>query len=187
LLQLQANLMEIIDLEIERAYFYFYLGHTIQKQDPLYDLEMLQNALLTGYQSVIDFIIHLLGAAGSLEDPELLVRALHSRNAKIHSHAVESLEKTCDLRIFRLIVPLVDDLPLEEKMAACLRWQGDFPNLTLSELLGKLEMSPTLFDKIVATRLKAQLQMPNWRQQLREQMKHSDETFHQFAYELLES
>jgi hypothetical protein len=184
--QLQANLIDILDIEIERAYFYFYFGHTIQKQYPLYDLEMLQSALLTGYQSVIDFIIHLLGAAGSLEDPELLVRALHSRNAKVHSHAVESLEKTCDLRIFRLIAPLVDDLPLEEKMAACLRWQGDYPKLTLSELLGKLEQSPSLFDKIVAVRLKAKLQMPHWRQQLREQMKHSDESFHQFAYELLE-
>lgn len=185
--QLQANLIDILDIEIERAYFYFYFGHTIQKQHPLYDLEMLQSALLTGYQSVIDFIIHLLGATGSLEDPELLVRALHSRNAKIHSHAVESLEKTCDVRIFNLIAPLVDDMPLEEKMAACLRWQGDYPKLTLSELLGKLEQSPSLFDKIVAVRLKAKLQMPNWRQQLREQMKHSDETFHQFAYELLES
>lgn len=184
--QLQANLMDILDIEIERAYFYFYFGHTIQKQYPLYDLEMLQSALLTGYQSVIDFIIHLLGAAGSLEDPELLVRGLHSRNAKIHSHAVESLEKTCALRIFRLVAPLVDDLPLEEKMAACLRWQGDYPKLTLSELLGKLEQSPSLFDKIVAVRLKAKLQMPNWRQQLREQMKQSDETFQQFAYELLE-
>lgn len=184
--QLQANLIDILDIEIERAYFYFYFGHTIQKQYPLYDLEMLQSALLTGYQSVIDFIIHLLGAARSLEDPELLVRALHSRNEKVHSHAVESLEKTCDLRIFRLIAPLVDDMPLEEKMAACLRWQGDYPKLTLSELLGKLEQSPSLFDKIVAVRLKAKLQMPNWRQQLREQMKHSDESFHQFAYELLE-
>lgn len=185
--QLQANLIDILDIEIERAYFYFYFGHTVQKQHPLYDLEMLQSALLTGYQSVIDFIIHLLGAAGSLEDPELLVRALHSRNAKIHSHAIESLEKTCDVRIFNLIAPLVDDLPLEEKMAACLRWQGDYPNLTLSELLSKLEQSQSLFDRIVAVRLKAKLQMPNWRQQLREQMKHSDETFHQFAYELLET
>jgi HEAT repeat protein len=185
--QLQANLIDILDIEIERAYFYFYFGHTIQKQHPVYDLGMLQSALLTGYQSVIDFIIHLLGAAGSLEDPELLVRGLHSRNAKIHSHAVESLERTCSLRIFRLIAPLVDDLPLEEKMGACLRWQGGYPNLTLSELLGKLEQSPSLFDKIVAVRLKASLQMPNWRQQLREQMKQSDETFQQFAYELLET
>lgn len=185
--QLQANLMDILDIEIERAYFYFYFGHTIQNQHPLYDLEMLQSALLSGYRSVIDFIIHLLGAAGSLEDPELLVRALHSRNEKIHSHAVESLEKTCDPRIFKLIAPLVDDLPLEEKMAACLRWQGDYPELSLSDLLGKLEHSPTLFDKIVAVRLKAKLQSPNWREHLREQMKHSDEPFHQFAYELLES
>jgi hypothetical protein len=185
--QLQANLIDILDIEIERAYFYFYFGHTIQKQHPLYDLEMLQSALLTGYQSVIDFIIHLLGAAGSLEDPELLVRGLHSRNAKVHSQAVESLEKTCSLSVFRLIAPLVDDLPLEDKMAACLRWQGDYPKLTLSELLGKLEQSPSLFDKIVAVRLKAKLQMPNWKQQLREQMKHSDETLQQFAYELLET
>ena len=185
--QLQANLIDILDIEIERAYFYFYFGHTIQKQYPLHDLEMLQSALLSGYQSVIDFIIHLLGAAGSLEDPELLVRALHSRNAKIHSHAVESLEKTCDTRIFRLIAPLVDDLPLEEKMAACLSWQGDYPKLTLFELLAKLDESPSLFDKVVAIRLKVKLQMPNWRQQLRHQMKQSDETFHQYAYELLES
>lgn len=184
--QLQANLMDILDIEIERAYFYFYFGHTIQKQHPLFDLEMLQSALLTGYQSVIDFIIHLLGAAGSLEDPELLVRALHSRNEKIHSNAIESLEKTCDPRLFRLIAPLVDDLPLSEKMDACLRWQGDYPKLTLSELLGKLEQSPSLFDKIVAIQLKAKLKMPNWKGQLREQMKHSDETFHQLAYELLE-
>jgi ATP/ADP translocase len=184
--QLQANLIDILDIEIERAYFYFYFAHTIQKHYPLYDLEMLQSALLAGYQSVIDFIIHLLGAAGSLEDPELLVRALHSKNEKIHSNAVESLEKTCDMRIFRILAPLIDDLPLEEKMAACMRWEGDFLKLTLSELLGKLERSPTLFDKIVATRLKAKLQMPGWRQTLRDQMKQSDESFHQFAYELLE-
>lgn len=185
--QLRAILPDILDIEIDRAYFYFYFAHTIQKQYPLYDLSMLQSALLAGYQSVIDFVIHLLGAAGSLEDPELLVRALHNRNAKIHSHAVESLERTCDARIFRLIAPLVDDLPIEEKMAACLNWQGDFPKLTLSELLDKLDDSPLLFDKIVAVRLKTKLQMPNWRKELRELMKHSDETFHQYAYELLES
>jgi hypothetical protein len=72
-------------------------------------------------------------------------------------------------------------------MAACLDWQGDYPKLTLFELLEKLDESPSLFDKVVALRLKVKLQMPNWRRQLREQMKQSDETFHQYAYELLES
>ena len=185
--QLQANLFDLIILEIERAYFYFYFGHSIQKQYPLYDLEMLESALLTGFRSVIDFIIHLLGAAGSIEEPEMLVRALNSRNAKIQSHAVESLERTCDPRLFRRIAPLVDDLPLEEKIAACLRFKKDLPQLSLSDLLAKLEQSASLYDKIVAARLKSLLQMPNWRHELREQIKKSDETFHHFAYELLET
>ena len=185
--QLSTILPDILDIEIDRAYFYFYYAHTIQKQYPLYDLSMLESALLAGYQSVIDFVIHLLAATGSIEDPELLVRALHNKNGKIRANAVESLERTCDRRTFRLIAPLVDDLPLEEKMKACLNWQGDFSKLTLSELLDKLDDSPLLFDKIVAVRLKTKLQMPNWRKQLRELMKHSNETFHQYAYELLQS
>ena len=116
----------------------------------------------------------------------MLVRALYSRNAKIQSHAMESLEKTCDPRLFRRIAPLVDDLPLKEKISACLNYKKDLPQLSLSDLLAKLEQSASLYDKIVAARLKALLQMPNWRHELREQIKRSDETFHHFAYELLE-
>lgn len=183
--ELQSHCIEIVDIEIERAYFYFYFAHTIQKEYPLYDLKMLQSALFAGYQSVIDFIIHLLGAAGSLEDPELLVRALKSKNGKVHSHAIESLEKTCEVRIFRLIAPLIEDLPLEEKMAACLRWKGNAPKLSLQELLSKLERSPALFDTIVAAQLKASLQMPGWREQLQELLPHSNPPFDQFAQRLL--
>lgn len=185
--QLQANLPEVIDVEIDRAYFYFFFGHTIQKQYPLYDLKMLEHALLAGFQSVIDFIIHLLGAAGSIDEPELLVRAIHSPNAKIQSHAVESLEKTCTPRLFARIAPLIDDLPLADRMAACLKHKKDLPQLSLSDLLTILDQSPSLYDKIVAARLKSTLQMPNWRQELREQIKSSDETFHHFAYELLQT
>lgn len=185
--QLQANLMDIIAIEMERAYFYFYYGHTIQKEHPLHDLSLLGNALLTGFQSVIDFIIHLLGAAGSIEDCELLVLSLHSKNGKVHSNAIETLEKTCPARIFRYLSPLIDDIPLQEKLDACLKWKKKHPNLTLSDLLDKLESSPSVFDKIVAATLKAKLEMPNWRKSLREQIKTCDETFHHFAYGLLES
>lgn len=185
--QLLANLTDMIGIEIDRAYFYFYCGHKIQKQYPLYDLELLENALLTGFRSVIDFVIHLLGAAGSLQEPEMLARALYSRNAKIQSNAVESLERTCDPRLFRRIAPLIDDRPLEDKMAACLKYKKDLSQLSLSDLLAALERSGSLYDKVVAARLKAMLQMPNWRYELREQIKRSDETFHHFAYELLET
>ena len=65
--QLRANLIPIITTEIDRAFFYFHHHHTIQSAYPQYDLHVLKDALLTGYHSVIDFIIELLGVAGEIE------------------------------------------------------------------------------------------------------------------------
>lgn len=183
--QLQANLNEILNEEIERAFFYFHFGHTIQKKYPLYDLNLLQEALLTSFQSVIDFIIHLLGAAGSVEDCELLVHSLRSKNEKMHSNALETLEKRCNGPMFRKLFPLIDDMPLEEKIEASEKVMKDHKDLTLAQLLERLDQSPALFDKVVAAQLKAALQMPNWRKSLKQQIKECDETFHHFAYELL--
>lgn len=187
LAELQEILPELIDSELDRAYFYFYFGHTIQKQYPLYDLRMLEQALLSGFQSTIDFVIHLLAAAGSIDEPELLVRALQSRNAKVQSHAVESLEKTCHPRLFARIAPLIDDLPVEQKIALCLKHTQDLQRLSLTDLSAKLARSPSLYDKIVAARLRSTLQMPNWRQELLMQIKRSDDSFHHFTHELLET
>lgn len=182
--QLTANLPEIVGAEIDRAYFYLYTAHKIAKPFPH---ELLQHTLLTGYHSSLDFVLYLLGASGSLEDPELLVHALHSRSDKIRSHAVESLEKTCDPKLFRLLLPLIDELPMEEKLNIAAAAHPDLPTLTVPELLNRLDRSPSLLDQIVATRLKAELELPNWRAELRERLKTCTDTFHQYAYELLET
>ena len=114
--QLRANLSDIIRQEIERAYVYFYHYHTIQSRYPEWDLSMLRDVLITGYHSVLDFIIQILGVAGEIEDEELLSRSLRSPNPKVRSQVVETLEKTCEPQIFRLLQPLVDDIPYEEKI-----------------------------------------------------------------------
>jgi len=183
--QLQANLYDIFHEEIERAYFYFYHYQTIQKEYPDLDLRILQDALLTGYHSVIDFIIQLLGVAGSIEDCELLSRSMRSRNPKIRSQVVETLEKTCDPKIFRLLQPLVVDLPLEEKMRAYRR--GGRTPLSLTELLDRLDQSPSVADQIMSAMLQYRLNLPHWRESVRQQMPENKEIFHHFAYELLES
>lgn len=183
--QLHANLYEIISVEIEKAYFYFYHHHMIQSEDPNVDLSILKDALLTGFHSVIDFIIQMLGAAGSLEDCELLSRSLRSRSLKVRSQVVETLEKACDSKVFTLLYPLVSDLPLEEKLRAYTR--GGREPLSLTQLLDKMDQSASLADRIVAAALKYRLNMPNWRESLRQQMTLSDEIFHHFAYELLET
>lgn len=182
--QLRANLSDIIRQEIERAYFYFYHYHTIQPLNPELDLSMLQDVLITGYHSVLDFIIQLLGVAGEVEDEELLSRSLRSRNPKVRSQVVETVEKTCEPSIFRLLQPLVDDIPYEEKMYAYVK-SGNKP-LKLNDLLNKLSESSAQIDQIIAATMKYHLDLPNWRESLRQQMSRQDEIFHHFAYELLE-
>ena len=184
--QLQASLQDILEVEKERAYFYFYYGHTVQASYPEYDLSDLTQTLLTSFQSAVDFIIHVLGAVGQVEDPELLVISLHSKNAKVHSSAIEALETSCDPYTFSWILPLIEDLPFEEKIAAYKKYTAKDHQLTLEEILQKLQSSPSTFDRIVATKLKAHLRTPLWAQEVKKQLKTCEEPFHHFAYELLE-
>ncbi|MEI6243228.1 MAG: hypothetical protein WCP39_07515, partial [Chlamydiota bacterium] len=177
---------EIIEKEIEKAHFYFFYAHTIQDHYPLYDLNILKNALVTGFQSVIDFIVHLLGASGSIEDSDLLVHTLHYPNTKSHADAMETLERNSNPKIFNQICSLLDDIPLEDKLELCMEYQEGKSRLSLLELLNKLENSPSLFEKAVVAHLKTKFQMPNWQQSLKEQIKTSEHLFHHFAYELLE-
>lgn len=185
LAKLRQHLYEIVSTEIERAYFYFYHHHSIQADYPELDLTMLKDALLSGFYSVQDFIIQLLGVAGESEDCELLSRSLRSPNPKIRSHVLETLEKDCEPHIFRLLLPLIADLPHSEKRLAYLR--GGREHLSLADLLEKMSQSSIPVDQIMAATLRYRLNMPNWRETLKLHIDTNKKPFHQFAYELLET
>lgn len=183
--QLHANLSEIVQQEINRAYFYFYHSHTVQAMNPSIDTSILQDVLMTGYHSVLDFIIQILGVAGEVEDEELLSRSLRSRNPKLRSQVVEALEKTCEPHIFRLLQPLVDDIPFEDKIRAYEK--GGHRPLSFNDLLDIMNDSSAEIDRIISATVKYHLDLPHWRESLRQQMSRHDEVFHNFAYELLDS
>lgn len=183
--QLRANLAEILKKEIQRAYFYLHHYNTVQKNNPQLDLHILRDALLSSYHSVQDFVIQLLGVAGEVEDSELLARFMRSRNIKMRSQVVETLERTCESPIYRLLQPLLADIPDTEKSAEYLRGGGQ--QLTLSELLDILSESPSQLDQIIAAMFKHRLNMPDWRSTLIKQLSSNEEIFHHFAYELLET
>ena len=182
--QLQTNLSTIIVEEVEQAYFYFYHAHRIQQQHPEYDLKMLEDSLKSSFNSVIEFIVQMIGVAGTLEDGEILSSALRSSNKKIRAQALETMEK-CNPQIFELLSPLITDISLDNKLRAYL--QGGRIPFTLSELLDILELSPTQIDNIMAATLKRRFNFSRWKDTLRKQMTCHHEVFHRCAYELLES
>lgn len=144
-LDLRRELFEICQKEISRAQFYFYHFHTIQETYPDHDLHVLKDALLSGYHSVLDFIIQLLGVAGEIEDVELLSISMRSTNPKVRSGVAETLERTCETPLFRLLQPLLDELPLTEKLKT-----ARSGHLTLDQFLSYLQNSPLVVDQIAA-------------------------------------
>jgi hypothetical protein len=183
--KLQAHLSHIIQHEIDRAYFYFYHAHSIQVREPTLDLTLLSEILLTDYQTVIDFIIQLLGISDKVEDEELLSRSLKSKNPKVRSQVIETLEKTVDPLIFRLLQPLIEDIPKEEKMRSYIK-NGHQP-LNLNALIDKMKGSPLQIDRLKAVALKYELKLPGWMDDLQEQFSSRDHISHHFAAELLDT
>lgn len=182
---LRKHLYSLVRAEIDRAYFYFYHACEIQRQVPEHDLSVLENALFTGYHSIIDFIIQILGVAGSIEESEVLSHTLRSSNRKIQAQAVESLEKTCETQIFSLLEPLIDDRRPEEKIRHYLK-KGGIP-YTLNQLLNAMQHSSSIADQIISISLKARLKTPDWRQALHKKLEEGEEIFQHFASELLEA
>lgn len=182
---LQTHLDKLIRSEIERAYFYFYHANTIQEHRPEHDLHILTDALDTGYHSTLDFIIQLLGAAGSIEESDVLSHTLRSPVRKIRAQAIESLEKTCTPTLFTLLEPLISDAPPESRIHHYLR-NGGIPH-TLAQLLDSLHHSPSLGDQLISIAMKAKLKTPDWRLALHKKLKTGEPIFHHFATDLMET
>ncbi|MEC7840019.1 MAG: hypothetical protein VX777_08275 [Chlamydiota bacterium] len=179
---LHANINEIMSAEIERAYFYFCHYQFIEQKNPDKDLSLLVEALKAGYHSVIDFIIQLLSSAGEVEDSELISRLFKSPDIKLRSQVVETLEKTCDQKIFQKLRPLMEDIPAEEILNQYN--QTGFNILSLPELLEKLFSSPTPVDTIVSMKYMKKFDYPNWKSSLDALSKSNEKIYNHFAGEL---
>lgn len=180
---LRNQLITVLSEEINHASFYLYYAHQMRKEEEKgLDVKILVDALFSRYHSVMNFIIQLLGVAGELEDCEMLARYLKSGSRKLKGQVVEALEKTTDPRIFRLLLPLIDDVPIESWLQSYEKAHG--APLSLTALLEQMKRSPITTDQIVAIAMQHRLNIPGWKEALKEEIG-DGELFHHFAYELL--
>lgn len=182
---LREHLSEIISIEMERAFFYFFHFHKIPADHEGHDLQMLKESLLSSYHAELNFIIQLLGVAGELEDCELLARLIRSEHPKLRAQVIETLEKSCELKLFKMIEPLINELPTEEKLHQYTKL--GYPVCSLYELLDRLSHSPLQLDQVIAAAYMHRLKVPQWEESLKRQMDSNEKLFNHFAIELLEA
>lgn len=182
---LRSHLYDLVNTEIDRASFYFYHAHTIPEENTELDLTLLRDVLVSNFQSVLDFIIHLLGVAGKINDGDLLCRALRSQNPKTRGRVIEALEKTCEPAIFGTLYPVLGDFPVKEKCSHYLK--RGFSPLELTPLLDQMSRSPIHSDQIMALALQYHLNLPQWRETLQQQMHSCHANLHPIANELLQA
>lgn len=181
---LRASIVKIVKRDLGRAYFYYYHAHTIQKQIPEQNLYMLENALTSSFEIILNSIIQMLTLNGGIQESEIMARSLKSDHPKIRATAYETLEKVTPTALFALLEPFFNDQVSVEKRAELYLKQGGMP-LPLTQLLRALLNSANPTDQIIALSLKAKLKVPGWKEAAHEKVSSKEQWFSNFAKEVL--
>lgn len=178
---LRRELRAIITPVIEQAQAYFWHAHHIKESsDP--NLCLVAECMEGSFHHLIDFAIGLLAASGSIEESELITHSLRSHNEKTHSHGVETVEKTCDKQIFRLLEPLIDDRPKSDKI----RRLPSLKSENIEALLTRLERSALIVDRLIAWHTRSKLKIGDWRATAHAARPVGEPLFNHFISELLQ-
>ncbi|MBN2479229.1 MAG: hypothetical protein JXA94_03290 [Parachlamydiales bacterium] len=184
--KLQNNVKSITLKEIKKAHYYYYFSNTLEKKYSLYDLSILKSALQSGYRSTINFIIHLLSETSPIEDPELVLKSLYSKNAKTNAHAIETLEKNIKRSLYIKIRTLIDDTPKDYKLQES-EMHIEEKHPTLFELINTLEEFDLFIDRIIPNHLKTKIKIEDFNKSKESKLKKSKKPISQYTYEAFET
>lgn len=173
----------VIDCEIKKAEFYLlhYRAYGSSQDRP--ELHLLGEWLSSAFNSKIEFIIRLLSSAGEIADPEAVCRLYRSKNGKIKSQVVETLEKTCARKIFRKLRPLIEEPVLESAKRNL--GIGSQAVLPLEDLLNFLAQSTSLYDRIAGAAVLHAYNPPHAKEALKSLLETDSPILKNFAEELL--
>ena len=116
-------------------------------------LYMLESALKSSYESILNCIIQLITLNGGIEESEIMVRSIKSHHPKIRAAAYETLEKIAPTTLFSMIEPFLNEQMTTEHRLQLFLKQGGTP-LALSKLLQVLLNSPNATEQTIALNVK---------------------------------
>ncbi|MEW6235851.1 MAG: cyclic nucleotide-binding domain-containing protein [Candidatus Omnitrophota bacterium] len=115
--QLQALMPALISEEILRAYqILFYRAALEEVKTPSPGFKVLSRFYRDEHASTLEFILEILALGGQIPNHEMIASSLRSKSAKTRGNAIETLEQAVNRDSFKLLMPLVDGRPVEDKI-----------------------------------------------------------------------
>ncbi len=113
----EAEVVGSVRSEMEMAYGLVAEQATLEELEESPGRDFLVDGLRVDYGERVRAVFRLLRAVGLGREMDLIERGLRSKDRRIISVAVEGMEKVIHSSIGRLLVPLVEELPLWERLA----------------------------------------------------------------------
>ncbi len=113
----EAEVVGSVRSEMEVAYGLVAEQATLEELEESPGRDFLVDGLRADYGERVRAVFRLLRAVGLGREMDLIERGLRSKDRRVMAVAVEGMEKVIHSSIGRLLVPLVDELPLWERLA----------------------------------------------------------------------
>lgn len=115
--QLDSMVGGIVETEIQTSYLYLDRALTLKDSEDVPAMHLLGQFYKDMQQTNLEFVLELLALAGRIPDYEQIAASLRSSNPRTRGDSIETLEQSVPRPVFRMILPLVDSRPLEEKIS----------------------------------------------------------------------
>jgi len=113
-----VEVSQFVKEQIERAYRMIAAALAVKAHGEGICAQLLSQHLLETSRGVQETVLRVLSVQGGGEGMQVLLRALGSTDRREVEDALEALESFLHPGVRKLLIPLLDNIPLEEKLAA---------------------------------------------------------------------
>jgi HEAT repeat protein/ATP/ADP translocase len=111
-----VEISQFVHRELERAYRNLTAANALQADDRGRAMWLLRTHLLEKNSGSLDIILRVLAFSEFEESARVILKAVRSANRKELDNAIELLETSLHPGIRKLLIPLLMDIPIEEKL-----------------------------------------------------------------------
>lgn len=159
----ESEVLRPIRREMEAAYALVAQQATLQSLEASTARDFLLEALKTDITAIVGTVFRLLRATGLDREMDLVERALLSRDKRTAAVAVEGIEKVVHKDFRWMLVPLLEEVPINERLAVSTKAFGISPP-SMGELLKSfLDSGDSVFQIGACALLEERNEFQEWR------------------------